>query len=70
MIDVLACTPSLVSDKVALEESSGRSSGPQIRFVAPTIRSASLPMGWTHLSGVAASLVDGDPGLPMYHSGP
>jgi hypothetical protein len=27
-------------------------------------------MGWTHLSGVAASLVDGDPGLPMYHSGP
>jgi hypothetical protein len=51
-----------------MEESSGRSSEPQIKFVGPTVWSASLLMGWTHLSGKVVSLVDGDPGVPKSHN--
>jgi hypothetical protein len=36
--------------------------GPPIRSVGPTIRSVSLQVGQTHLSGMAVSLVGGDPG--------
>jgi hypothetical protein len=54
------------SDKV-IKESSGRSLGPQTRSVGPTVRSASLLMGRTHLSGMVMSLVGRDPRLSMYH---
>jgi hypothetical protein len=44
-----------------------RSCGPPTRLVGPTDRSAGLLLGRTHLSGMAASLVGGDPGVPMSH---
>jgi hypothetical protein len=45
-----------------------RSCGPPTRSVGPTVRSASLPIGRTHLLGTAVSLVVGDPGVPMSHT--
>jgi hypothetical protein len=44
------------------------SCGPPTRSVGPTDRSAGLPVGRTHLSGTAVSLVGGDPGVPMSHN--
>jgi hypothetical protein len=38
------------------------------RLVGPTERSAGLLVGRTHLSGMAVSLVGGDPGVPISHS--
>jgi hypothetical protein len=35
--------------------------------VGPTNRLAGFPVGRTHLSGTAMSLVGGDPGVPMSH---
>jgi hypothetical protein len=46
-----------------------RSCGPQTRSVGPSDRSAGLRVGRTHLSVAAVSLVGGDPGVPMSHSG-
>jgi hypothetical protein len=48
-------------------ESSRRSSGSHIRSVGPTVRSASLLLGRTHLSRTTVNLVSGDPGVPMSH---
>jgi hypothetical protein len=45
-----------------------RSYGPPTRSVGPTVRSASLLVGRTHLSGTAVSLVGGDPWVPMSHT--
>jgi hypothetical protein len=47
-----------------------RSYGLPIRSVGPTNRSAGLLVGQTHLSGMAVSLVGGDPGVPMSHKPP
>jgi hypothetical protein len=47
-----------------------RSCGPPTRPVRPTNRSAGLLVGRTHLSGMAVSLVGGDPGVPMSHKPP
>jgi hypothetical protein len=44
-----------------------RSCGLPTRLVGPTDKSASLLIGWTHLSRTAMSLVGGDPGVPMSH---
>jgi hypothetical protein len=44
------------------------SSNPHVRSGGPTDRSAGLLVGWTHLSGTAESLVDGDLGVPMSHT--
>jgi hypothetical protein len=41
--------------------------GPHIRSGRPTDRSAGLLVGRSHLSGMAVSLVGGDPGVPMSH---
>jgi hypothetical protein len=62
---VLSCTPSYPngSDKV-IWGSSEKSSGPQIRFVGPTVRLTSLLLGRTHLSGTVVSMVGGDLGVP------
>jgi hypothetical protein len=46
-----------------------RSCGLQTRSVGPTVRSAGLLVGRTHLSGTVMSLVGGDPGVPMSHKG-
>jgi hypothetical protein len=55
----LSCTPSLevVGNEV-------------VRSVGPTDRSVGLLVGRTHLSGMAVSLVGGDPGVPMSHKPP
>jgi hypothetical protein len=42
--------------------------GPHTRSGRPIVRSASLLMGRTHLSGTIVSLVGGDPGVPMSHT--
>jgi hypothetical protein len=46
------------------------SSGPHVRSGRPIDRSAGLLVGRTHLSGMAVSLVGGDPGVPMSHKPP
>jgi hypothetical protein len=43
---------------------------PQISFVGPSVRSAGLLVGRTHLSGTAMSLVGGDPDVGDSHRGP
>jgi hypothetical protein len=47
-----------------------RSCGPPTRSVGPTVRSASLLVGQTHLLGTGVSLVGEDPGVPMSHKPP
>jgi hypothetical protein len=44
------------------------SCGEPTRSVGPTVRSASLLVGRTHLSVTALSLVGGDLGVPMSHN--
>jgi hypothetical protein len=44
-----------------------RSCGLPTRSVGPTVRSASLLVGQTHLSGTAVSLVGGDLGVLTSH---
>jgi hypothetical protein len=73
--EVLSCTPSLevVLDKVVwgtFGKVFRRSCGPPTRLVGPTDRSTGLLVGQTHLSGIAMSLVAGDPGVPMSHKPP
>jgi hypothetical protein len=46
-----------------------RSCGPPTRSIGSTDKSVGLLVGRTHLSGMAVSLVGGDPGVPMSHSG-
>jgi hypothetical protein len=69
----LSCMPSLevVIDQVVwiiFWKVFKRSCGLPTRPVGPTNRSASLLVGRTHLSGIAVSLVGGDPGVPMSHT--
>jgi hypothetical protein len=69
----LSCTPSLevVGNEVVwgiFWKVFRRSCRPPTRSVGPTNRSAGLLVGRTHLSGMAVSLVGGDPGVPMSHS--
>jgi hypothetical protein len=47
-----------------------RSCGLPTRSVVPSDGSESLLVGRTHLSGMAVSLVGGDPGVPMSHKPP
>jgi hypothetical protein len=47
-----------------------RSFRPPTRSVVPSDRSAGLLVGQTHLSGMAVSLVGGNPGVPMSHNPP
>jgi hypothetical protein len=42
--------------------------GPPTRSIGPTVRSAGLLVGRTHLSGTDVSLVGGDSGVPMSHT--
>jgi hypothetical protein len=44
--------------------------GCQLGRFGPTVRSAGLLVGRTHLSGTAVSLVGGDPWVPMSHRFP
>jgi hypothetical protein len=71
--DILSCTPSLVVvlDKVVWRifwKIFRRSCGPPTRSVGPTVRSAGLLVGLTHLSGTVVSLISGDPGIPMSYN--
>jgi hypothetical protein len=44
--------------------------GLQLRQLGRLDRSEGLLIGWTHLSGMAVSLVGGDPGVPVSHKPP
>jgi hypothetical protein len=44
--------------------------GRQLGRLGPLVRSASLLVGRTYLSGTAVSLVGGDPEVPMSHKPP
>jgi hypothetical protein len=73
MSSALSCTPSYPtrSDNIVwgiFWKVFKRLCGPPTRSVGPTVRSAGLLVGRTHLSRTVVSLVDGDPGVPMSHS--